>query len=212
LAGLSACVKFSGLALVPVFLILEVLARDRDRSGSERLKAWGWGAAGSLLAVAVVYFPGTLLLPDHQIPWSYFWSGLQDLIAYSNYHHPTYFWGVASRENHWLYFPAAFLLKNTLPFLALLLFALGAALFQRQRFPFWLWVSPLVFFACVLPVQNLGIRYLLPLFPFLILMAAQTAGWFWQTPPRGLPGPSGRWLVACFLFWQIELSSFDRLL
>jgi hypothetical protein len=36
-------------------------------------------------------------------------------------------------------------------------------------------------------VQNLGIRYLLPAYPFLILMASQTAEWLWMQR-----GPGGR--------------------
>ncbi len=79
----------------------------------------------------------------------------------------------------------AFLLKSPLPFLALLATGLVLAALRKIRFPAWQWVPGLLFFAAIVPVQDLGVRYLLPAYPFFILMAAQAAGWLWERAGQG---------------------------
>lgn len=203
LAGAAACSKFSALALVPLFLFLEA-GPILQKGGKKRVshwadqgKDWFWGALGFLSVIFLVYLPGTLAEPGHRLPWFYFLAGLQNLMAYSGYHHPNYFLGHASRENHWLYFPVAFLLKNTLSFLIFLLLSVLEAFRKKGGYPLWMWLSPLFFFLCILPVQNLGVRYLLPVVPFGILMASRAAVHWWREEKR-----LGKWVVAGLLLWN----------
>jgi len=127
--------------------------------------------------------------------------GFQDMANYAHAHHPTYFWGIASRQNHWLYFPVAFILKTTIP--CLLLMWVGGWLWKKGtiRIPAWLWLPPVCVFISILPVQNLGIRYQLPIYPFLLIGIGLVASRLWKTV-----GPlkrSARWVAVGLLSWNI---------
>jgi len=161
---------------------------------------WAWGFLGFSALICLLYLPGTLWEAHHGFPAVYFWNGLQNLIDYSDFHHPTYFLGQASRQNHWLYFPLAFSLKTTLP---LFLLTLASAIYGAGRRPFsmWLWITPLILFFSILPVQNLGVRYLLPMFPFLILMSADLLNLLWNWRPAR-NARAGKLCVLGLLLWH----------
>ena len=190
LAAAACCSKFSALALIPIFVLLEALRFSREPAGKKAgfpglvARDWAWGAGAFIVFISAVYLPGTLLQPDHRPPLVYFLRGLSNMMGYSGFHHPTYFLGQATRQNHWLYFPVAFGLKNTIPFTFLVMLGTVKGLRRKKIYPPWMWITPVLFFLCVLPVQNLGIRYLLPSFPFLILMAARTLGAEWDRGKR----------------------------
>jgi hypothetical protein len=61
------------------------------------------------------------------------------------------------------------------------LFLLGTgfflALLGKIKLPAWQWVPPLVFFTAFLFNHDLGLRMILPIYPFCFLMAAQTSDW-----------------------------------
>ncbi len=79
----------------------------------------------------------------------------------------------------WQYFPVAFACKTPLPTLALLLVSVLLSLRQRvgpdgQM----LWLPPLLYFVVALHSKiNLGYRYILPVLPFAIVMAARAGAW-----------------------------------
>jgi tetratricopeptide (TPR) repeat protein len=79
----------------------------------------------------------------------------------------------------WFYFPTLFLVKSTLGFLLLLLLATVALLVSRnknRRALSILVISPLLFFAFCLPSNlDIGIRHVLPVYPFIIVLAAAGA-------------------------------------
>ena len=127
------------------------------------------------------------MIPGFRWPLSYFWEGFRSTVSYAG--HPTYFLGELSPQNHWAYYPVAFLLKSPLPFLVLLILSVWLGATRRLKIPAWQWLTPLLLFTAVLPFLNLGIRQVLPIYPFLILVAAQGAGWLWT---RG--GKSSRFL------------------
>jgi hypothetical protein len=207
LAAAAVGCKFSALVLLPIFILLQLihgLGGPQDRTPDWRRVAGHWlaGLCSFFLSLGLVYLPGTWMEPRHLLPWSYFWHGLMDMARYSDFHHPTYFWGHSSRQNHWLYFPAAFALKTTLPFLLLVLGAIAGSLLGKIRVEPWVWISPLLVFLSVLPVQNLGVRYLLPAYPFLILWVARGVGstWTWQTQEGR--GPQ-RLVLGGLLLWHV---------
>lgn len=189
LAGMAVTSKFSALVLIPTFLLLELLSGkslarpQKNKKGRAGVASrWAWGAAGFALWIFFLYLPGTLLLPGHLSPFNYFWQGFMDMASYKD--HPVYFMGSVGRENHLAYFPVAFLLKNPLPFLAFLAVGFGLMAARRIQLPFWRWIPGLTLVLVILPVQDLGVRYLLPAFPFFILVAAAAFGWFWERTGR----------------------------
>ncbi|BDC49406.1 glycosyl transferase [Bryobacterales bacterium F-183] len=115
----------------------------------------------------------------HLVPQSYLW-GMADVAKAVANGRQTFLFGEMYREGVWYFFPAVFLMKATLPFLFLLGFLLVSRAWREQREG--VLVSPWFFFGLPAAVyfavslgsgMNLGIRHLLPVFPFLILLAAE---------------------------------------
>ena len=220
LVGMAVTSKFSALVLIPIFILLQYLEIRREKhrrwTGKRRMETiFGWlcGTGAFAIWIFILYLPGTLLLKEHRVPWIYFLAGLKNIMAYSDFHHPTYFWGEGSRHNHWLYFPCAFLLKSTVPFLILIFTGLFAAWKKKMTLPSWIWISALCAFLCVIPVQNLGARYLLPVYPFLIILAGKACGAI-SEGFFGLEKRAGRLLVGGLILWHATsvLVSFPHMI
>lgn len=95
---------------------------------------------------------------------------------------PGYFFGHAYQRGHLLYFPAAFVIKSTLPFLILLVFGIAAVWTRRVRGwrkLLFLTVPVAIFMAMVIPSDmNIGHRHILPIYPFLmVLVGGGAAAW-----------------------------------
>ena len=205
LAAMAATAKFSGLALFPIFAWGEwrhALGRSGTRALRETRNRWAWGVVGFLSWIFLLYLPCWWGLPGSG-PWDslrLFLAGLKDLLSFAGAGHPVFFLGAAGRRNHWLYYPTAFLLKTPIPFLVLLSWAGWGSLMRRWRAPDLGMASALVLFVSIVPTQNLGVRYLLPAIPFLILIAATAAARLWET--RGSHSRAARWGVAGLILWQ----------
>jgi 4-amino-4-deoxy-L-arabinose transferase-like glycosyltransferase len=93
---------------------------------------------------------------------------------------PSYVFGKVYPKGVWFYFPAAFAIKSTLAFLALLLIAAGAI--ARRRLRAWreilfLTVPPLFYLAVAMASGlNIGVRHILPLYVFFTVLAAGASG------------------------------------
>jgi tetratricopeptide (TPR) repeat protein len=113
----------------------------------------------------------------HLFPEAYLF-GLVD-IADSAKRDPMFLLGTDYATGHWFYFPIAFLIKSTLGFLALLL----AAPFLKDLWKDGKWrttlsllLPALLYFGVSLAsTMNIGIRHILPVYPFLVLIAAAAA-------------------------------------
>jgi 4-amino-4-deoxy-L-arabinose transferase-like glycosyltransferase len=83
--------------------------------------------------------------------------------------------GMYSERGWWYYFPVAFVLKSTIPFLLLSLVSVGWGVYQsirnRDRRFIWLVVPVAVYAVFVLFSHiNIGVRYLLPAYPWLFIL------------------------------------------
>ncbi|HVM32171.1 MAG TPA: phospholipid carrier-dependent glycosyltransferase [bacterium] len=184
LAAMAVTCKFSAVFLLPVFLVLEVLASWKRGPAWRGIWArWGWGTIAGLAWILALYLPGTLFITGHPWPLGLLFNGLHSITA--SLGRAVYFRGEISVHPFPLYNPTALLIKSPLPLLILLAVAVFLAVKGKIRLPAWQWVPPLVFFLLVAPVYDLGIRNLLPLYPFFILMAGRAAGWMWDQKPRG---------------------------
>ena len=95
-------------------------------------------------------------------------------VAHNREGHNASLLGMYGRMGWWYYFPVAFALKTTLPFLLLSVLAMGWAIvgFARHRdLRFvWLLAPTLIYSVFVLFSHiNIGVRYLAPIFPFLMI-------------------------------------------
>ena len=91
--------------------------------------------------------------------------------------------GEWSTRGWWYYYFVAFAVKNTLPFLALLLIGLVRIRHETED-PVLIWTlffPPLLFFLSTMPDRaQAGIRYFLPIYPFFFAAAGVAFARFWK--------------------------------
>ncbi|HEX6805266.1 MAG TPA: phospholipid carrier-dependent glycosyltransferase [Terriglobales bacterium] len=113
----------------------------------------------------------------HLLPQPYLY-GLADVGITAGFSH-TYLFGKVYPHGQWFYFPAAFLVKTTLPlmiFLLLLPVAIVARGARRRRQLWFLTLPPAIYLAVAMSSgMNIGIRHILPIYPFLMMLAGWTA-------------------------------------
>ncbi|HVF48592.1 MAG TPA: hypothetical protein VNA19_00815, partial [Pyrinomonadaceae bacterium] len=112
---------------------------------------------------------------SHVVP-TYFLFGLYNVVIHNQYGHAASLLGMHSDLGWWYYFPVAFALKTSLPFLLLSLAALGWMLWRlicKREKLFLALVLPLALYLAVALTShiNIGIRHFLPVFPFLFIAA-----------------------------------------
>jgi hypothetical protein len=159
--------------------------------------------------------------------WDEYLLGLGDVVLHARYGHvvPTYFLGEVSFSAHRQFFPVAYFIKETLPFhiltaLALLLAVtkVWASSWGIRSIIHWVRSHPaetlmlgwliLYWSAAINANLNIGVRHLLPVFPFtIILVSREINQWL-----RLTPGTFARSLVAqrmkqmaviLLLIWQL---------
>lgn len=111
----------------------------------------------------------------HLLPESYLF-GLTDVAVLTSEGRPTFLFGNVYPSGRWYYFPATFVIKSTIGFLLLLAIALAAAHLWRKEHArellFLLLPSALYFATAIGSKLNIGHRHILPVYPFLIVLAA----------------------------------------
>lgn len=119
------------------------------------------------------------------LPGNYL-KGVFLVIGHASGGHTSYLLGEVSNKGWWYYFPLLFVLKT--PVLALLFIGAGVYLAARQGRAHGTVVALLVgagifLLSAITSKANLGLRHLLPLFPFLFLLvgfAASISQRFWR--------------------------------
>jgi 4-amino-4-deoxy-L-arabinose transferase-like glycosyltransferase len=203
-AGLGIIAKFSMLLAGPVLaaaFIALLWRAPRDGRGRAALAAHACVAALALLFVvhAAYSFDRRALVESdvHLISLLYparvtnvtravsalsrvlpadFVLGILWQVHHNAEGHPASLLGTYSRTGWWYYFPVAFALKTTLPFLLLSLASLawaGREFFARRDARFLWLLAPVVIYAAFIMTSriNIGVRYLLPAYPFLFILS-----------------------------------------
>lgn len=136
------------------------------------------------------------------LPEAYLY-GLADVFSLSGTT-PTFLWGKFYERAQWTYFPSVLIIKSTLGFLLLLiLLPLAKSVFQKERLQdslFLLIPAALYFFVAMNSGVNFGVRHILPVFPFLIVLAAAGA---WNLAQRGRGYGV---LIACLVAFHVVSS------
>src|SRR5256714_7836136 len=101
--------------------------------------------------------------------------GILFQLRHNTYGHAAGLLGMYSQTGWWYYFPVAFALKTTLPFLILSLASLWWAIYdlikKRDRRFLWLLIPFAIYTVFVLFSHiDIGIRYYLPAYPFLFIL------------------------------------------
>lgn len=138
----------------------------------------------------------------HLLPEAYLY-GLTDIAILTDQGRPTFLFGTLFPSGRWFYFPSALLIKSTLAFLALLALTLAARPLwdhARRRELVFLVLPPLLFLAVAMRSRlDIGLRHILPIYPFLLLLAG-AAAWF-------LSRQSRRWTYAIALLLALHIAS-----
>lgn len=104
----------------------------------------------------------------------YFWLGIYDIFMQNELGHLTFLLGKYSAHGWWYYFPVAFALKTTIPFLLLTIVSLAWAVWRaiQRDVKFLILLAPLMIYAipAMFASINIGIRHFLPAFSFFFIL------------------------------------------
>src|SRR5258705_8412030 len=118
-------------------------------------------------------------LASYLVP-TYYLFGVDNIELHNHFGHATSLLGQYNDRGWWYYFPVAFALKTTIPFLLLAIAGLGWSVwrFVKRDWRFLWVVLPVgVYLAISLTSHiNIGIRHFLPVYPFLFIAGGALLG------------------------------------
>ncbi|HEX8337009.1 MAG TPA: glycosyltransferase family 39 protein [Pyrinomonadaceae bacterium] len=229
--GVACLTKFSMLMVAPAIgvVLLALWWRDRRTRGSAKSLALHASATmlAALFVINAAYFFDHRPLGAEGVKWLQAGApqrpeGFIRFVETVTYVLPTDFvlgiiWqldhnrsghnagllGMYSRTGWWYYFPVAFALKATIPFLLLSLASLGWGVVRvvrggDRRFLFLL--APFAFYAAASMAMalNLGVRYFLPAYMFLFIAGGALLERMWRATRAARAGAV---LAAALLAW-----------
>jgi 4-amino-4-deoxy-L-arabinose transferase-like glycosyltransferase len=199
--GLALIAKYSMVVLIPVLLVSFCFFELRPPTRTARrqiLLHFLIAAFATLMVLKAAYLflnqplaaadmealvrngqaQSNLLLPALKFssPFAppYFVYGLYRTFVHNDLGHPGFLLGAYSDHGWWYYFPVAFALKTTIPFLLITLVSLGWAAYGaiRREVRFLILLAPVGIYGLMAMFAsiNIGIRHLLPVFPFLFIL------------------------------------------
>ena len=191
--GLMVLTKFSALAFYPGsnrgLVIGSIptgpLVSEITRLLTARLSWIGLAALLGLLIIWAGYrfsFGKTVWIP-FRVPFPELYSGVKSVMDHNARGHLSYFLGELRKDGWWDYFPVLIAVK--IPLGLLILAAFG--LWRRPERPSGAWpfalavAIPAAILAVAMPSRiNIGIRHILPAFPFFAIIAAAGTLWLVQ--------------------------------
>lgn len=178
--GLTLLSKHSGLLWVAILFLLTVIESLRPNRSGESRKDFLQG--GSIVHLGVVFFLAFVVLSlGYQFDLSAYFSGTDDQRRIVGEGFPAYLNEQVSRNGGWWYYYLfAFVIKMPVPAL-ILIFAAFLSILQKgldeRSGTLWL-ITPVVLIFTAFSVYtqlNIGLRYVLPAFPFLMVLAGSTS-------------------------------------
>ncbi|HWO41709.1 MAG TPA: phospholipid carrier-dependent glycosyltransferase [Candidatus Eisenbacteria bacterium] len=224
-AGMALVSKFSAILLLPILALIVVLCCFFNEKRLHLLPAGGHASLwhGVLEPVAVFFlivFFALLMIPPAYLfqgfqPWI---SGFYSFLTLARVGQPAFFLGEHSYLGWWSYFIVAFLIKTPtgtllLIFASLLLWRGGTPLKRREAI---FLMTPVVFFFVVLSQAkvNIGLRHILPVYPFLFVLASRLATIRFRSPGMAaalVGGPLALTAVSSLRIAPHQLAYFNEL-
>jgi hypothetical protein len=200
--------KFSAFVALPA--LAAIVAADtasgawvvpwrRRLPGAERRHPWLEAALFLTGLCAIAALTLVCIYAVHGIgSWR---DGLRDQLHHAAQGHMAYLWGRYATHGWWYYFPLAFALKTPTLTLAAILAAIAlprAGVPLRRRDALFLGLPPLfLLLAMMWGGINIGIRYILPVYPFLLVAASRVAT-FVPRPAALMPA-----MLSAVLAWNV---------
>lgn len=192
------------LTTVTLAVILVVYWPDTLRCLRGRAESFArWGDPHTFTGRFLAFLGRWVHLPTHTFPF-----GLEMVADHNRVGHQTYLLGRLSTLGWWYYFPVAFAVKSTMAALLSLLLLLGLAMrvtWRNLRTVPLVWYTlalpPLVYFGASMTSSiNIGVRHILPVYPFVYVVTVAVLA----------AGDQRRWrhgLLAVVLFLQAAESA-----
>ena len=197
-AGMALLAKFSAVLVVPMIALIVavslwtgsepyVLLPVKQNQNKPKRKL-----LQSAAVLSLIFFLTVLTIPSAYFfqgfrPWL---SGFDQFLALSQEGLPAFFFGEYSSHSWWSYFLIAFLIKTPVGSLILITISLvfyraSSPLGYRQAL-FLVLPVILIFLAMTQAKTNIGLRHILPIYPFLFVLASRLAtirlGRTWLAP------------------------------
>ena len=197
-AGMALLAKFSAVLVVPMIALIVavslwtgsepyVLLPVKQKQNKPKRKL-----LQSAAVLSLIFFLTVLTIPSAYFfqgfrPWL---SGFDQFLALSQEGLPAFFFGEYSSHSWWSYFLIAFLIKTPVGSLILITTSLvfyraGSPLRYRQAL-FLVLPVIIIFVAMTQAKTNIGLRHILPTYPFLFVLASRLAtirlGRTWLAP------------------------------
>jgi Dolichyl-phosphate-mannose-protein mannosyltransferase len=188
-AGIALAAKYSALALLPIIVLIAFMLFFTDsgfvlplRNNPRRPMDRAIHAAAVLV---VIFSISLLVIPPVYLVHSTdtWWSGLQLVLTIIRDGRPSFYFGDYSYDGWWSYHLTAFLFKT--PVGTLLLFGLSLGLQTTRTRLTWrtaaFLVAPIIVI-CALTTQSklaVGLRHILPIYPFVFILAGRVAALRW---------------------------------
>jgi hypothetical protein len=195
--GLTLTSKYAGVIWIPLLVVLAVLERLRSRSFLGGGKGF-LGKGPVLHAGAVLVCALFVLSLSYQFDLTPYISGIESQRRMIGEGFPAFLNGEVSKKGGWWYYYLfAFLIKEPIP--SQILFVVGLFMAVRgfhQSGSLWLLapVAMILISFSFLTQVNVGLRYLLPAFPFLIVLSGKAVGWFCGKTWRAV-------VLGCLVLW-----------
>lgn len=215
--GLALSSKITALLLIPVLFVLVFSQWHRGEEWKRPLLR-----AASLLPLALLvlwvsygFEFGPVAGVPISVPAPTYVSNFVTVQDHVEGSHNTFLLGERARKGWWYYFIAAFLIKTPVTVLILLLGSVVLILWQRTwRSTIYLWLpAGALFAAASVSGLNIGYRHILPMMPFVWMLAAFSANWGIQF--KGAKEQKGkeensqrsprplRWITLLLLLWVV---------
>ena len=196
--GMALVAKYSAVLLIPIIALIVAASLLRGSKPDVPLpKTWNPNTPRHKLlqaaaVLSLILFVALLAIPPAYLfqgfkPWL---SGFQQFLTLSQEGLPAFFFGEYSWHNWWGYFPLAFLIKTPVGSLVLVSTSLvfyrsGSPLAYRHAL-FLVVPVTLIFLAMTQAKTNIGLRHILSVYPFLLVLASRTATLHLRRPSLAL--------------------------
>jgi hypothetical protein len=192
--------RATGLRLTFVALLLTVWAGYRFAVGSLVPRDAASPPAGSAAPASLDRLAHAEIFPAPAL-----FQGLGQLAAKNRAGHKSYLLGEVRNTGWWYFFPVALAVKTPLPFLLLAGAGLvaawrGASGVERRRRLEPGAIALAILLVCLPSRINIGVRHVLPMYPFLAIVAGIGAVELWRARRAG---SIGRALAVLLVSWQL---------